>query len=175
MKEIPNFPGYYAKEDGTIWSAWKRNGKQPCIIDTNNLHKLKQSITCGYLKVIINKMGRRYNRLIHRLVLETFIGPCPKGMEGCHNNGDRTDNILDNLRWDTKKNNQADRAKHGTACRGEDVGTSKLTDEQVFKIRELYKTRLIKNISETLNIPYNTVYDICKLKSWKHLTDTLPD
>lgn len=30
--------------------------------------------------------------LIHRLVLETFVGPRPEGMECCHNNDDPSDN-----------------------------------------------------------------------------------
>ncbi|WP_396897297.1 NUMOD4 motif-containing HNH endonuclease [Mycolicibacterium fortuitum] len=53
-------------------------------------------------------------RHVHRLVLETFVGPCPAGMEACHNNGDRFDNRLENLRWDTRSNNNLDKNKHGT-------------------------------------------------------------
>lgn len=54
------------------------------------------------------------DRYVHRLVLEAFVGPCPPGMETCHNNGDRFDNRLENLRWDTPSNNGRDKAKHGT-------------------------------------------------------------
>ena len=45
---------------------------------------------------------------IHRLVLETFTGPCPPGQEGCHDDGDPSNNRLENLRWDTKSANAAD-------------------------------------------------------------------
>lgn len=59
-------------------------------------------------------LGRRERGLrVHRLVLEAFVGPCPPGMECCHNNGDPSDNRVENLRWDTKKANVADRRKHG--------------------------------------------------------------
>lgn len=51
---------------------------------------------------------------IHRLVLEAFVGPRPEGLEGCHWNGDPTDNRLVNLRWDTRKANSADSVRHGT-------------------------------------------------------------
>ena len=54
--------------------------------------------------------GTKY---IHRLVLEAFVGPCPEGMETCHNNGVRTDNRLENLRWDTSSANNDDIVKHG--------------------------------------------------------------
>jgi NUMOD4 motif/HNH endonuclease len=68
--------------------------------------------------------GRRFVRLtvendshlmrVHRLVLMAFVGPCPEGMEGCHNNGDPSDNRLVNLRWDTHPENMYDRGRHGT-------------------------------------------------------------
>lgn len=52
--------------------------------------------------------------LVHKLVLEAFVGPRPAGLEACHNNGDGTDNRLTNLRWDTHKANMADQFEHGT-------------------------------------------------------------
>jgi hypothetical protein len=54
-----------------------------------------------------------FTRKVHRLVLETFVGPCPDGMECCHNNGDPADNRLENLRWDTLSSNAYDRVEHG--------------------------------------------------------------
>jgi hypothetical protein len=60
---------------------------------------------------IVSIGGR--TRKIHQLVLEAFVGPCPPGMEGCHNNGCPTDNRLENLRWDTPSSNSQDRIKHG--------------------------------------------------------------
>lgn len=54
------------------------------------------------------------SRRVHRLVLEAFVGPCPDGMEACHNNSISTDNRLENLRWDTPRSNQYDRRANGT-------------------------------------------------------------
>lgn len=51
---------------------------------------------------------------VHRLVLLAFVGPCPEGMEACHINGDPADNRVENLRWDTRSENQRDRVRHGT-------------------------------------------------------------
>lgn len=72
----------------------------------------------GYLAVRLCKKGVKYATTVHRLVLETFVGLCPDSMEACHNNGIRDDNRLGNLRWDTRKNNQRDRIKHGTDSKG---------------------------------------------------------
>lgn len=51
---------------------------------------------------------------VHRLVLEAFVGPCPPGMECCHNNGVASDNRLCNLRWDTSSENKYDWVRSGT-------------------------------------------------------------
>lgn len=58
-------------------------------------------------------LGRPNSRLVHRLVLMAFVGPCPEGMVGCHNNDIPTDNRLENLRWDTMAANQFDRIANG--------------------------------------------------------------
>lgn len=58
--------------------------------------------------------GRRHYALIHRLVLEAFVGPCPDGMECCHSDLDRSNEALSNLRWDTRSANTLDAVRHKT-------------------------------------------------------------
>jgi HNH endonuclease/NUMOD4 motif-containing protein len=60
----------------------------------------------------VNLPGR--NHRVHRLVLAAFVGPCPRGLEGCHENGDPSDNRLSNLRWGTHTSNNRDKQRHGT-------------------------------------------------------------
>ena len=50
---------------------------------------------------------------VHRLVLAAFVGPCPEGMEACHNDGDPSNNQVSNLRWDTRSANMLDKVRHG--------------------------------------------------------------
>ena len=108
LKPISGFPGYYINKNGRIWSGPK----------SSNYNKhgkfLNPSLAHEYFQVRLYKNKKYYNRRVHRLVLETFVGPCPDGMETCHNNGIHTDNRLENLRWDTHSNNQKDSVKHGT-------------------------------------------------------------
>jgi hypothetical protein len=54
-----------------------------------------------------------HDRFIHHLVLEAFVGERPSGTEACHNDGNSANNRLDNLRWDTHKNNMKDADRHG--------------------------------------------------------------
>ena len=64
----------------------------------------------GYPAVDI--CGRRHVR-VHTLVLETFIGYRPDGLECCHWDNDKTNVKLDNLRWDTHSANLLDRWRGG--------------------------------------------------------------
>jgi hypothetical protein len=75
----------------------------------------------GYLYVNLKRVGSQSQRAVHRLVLEAFVGPCPPGMEGCHNDGDQLNNRLDNLRWDTPSNNKLDSVRHGTHAEARQV------------------------------------------------------
>jgi hypothetical protein len=73
--------------------------------------RLKQS---GYYSVLLCREGRRWDVKIHRLVAETLIGPRPAGMQTCHEDGDKGNNALSNLRYDTKSSNEQDKFRHGT-------------------------------------------------------------
>lgn len=75
--------------------------------------KLSPVSARGYRKISLYRDGRPSQKLVHRLVLEAFVGPCPEGMEGCHNDGDTTNNVLANLRWDTHSANNFDIVEHG--------------------------------------------------------------
>lgn len=76
---------------------------------------LKTYVTkTGRIRVGLYVGGTRKQVYVHRLVAEAFIGPCPQGMECCHNDGNPKNNHVENLRWDTKSSNQRDKEKHGT-------------------------------------------------------------
>ncbi len=102
----------------------------------------------------------------HKLVLEAFVGKRPIGMECCHNDGNPQNNHLSNLRWDTAKNNHADKVRHGTTNRGENCGTAKLTGIQVDAIRQ--DTRLHRLIALDYGVRANTISRIKSGVRWKH-------
>lgn len=68
----------------------------------------------GRLIVSFSADGRRITSRVHVVVLEAFVGPRPEGLEGCHNDGDHTNNVPSNLRWDTSSSNSYDSVRHGT-------------------------------------------------------------
>lgn len=128
----------------------------------------------GYRKVrLYGGSGSSQYMLIHRVVLEAFAGPCPQGHQGCHGNGNRADNRLCNLRWDTVAANELDKIAHGTRSTGEKNGRAYLTDAEVREIRELYKasvhTGAIAEIGRRFGITTAHARDIVRGRIWKHV------
>lgn len=163
---IKGFPGYCIGDDGSIWSTRQSRG--------NEWRKLKpRRQPNNYLSIVLCRPPVMTVRLIHQLVLEHFVSPRPEGMDACHNDGSRTNNRLENLRWDTRKGNFADKIKHGTHNKGENHQQAKLTEKQVVVIWQRLKTGK-KGIGVTLAKEYNvgtkTISDIKLKRTWSHVT-----
>lgn len=104
-RPIDGFPGYEVSNLGHVLSRRRRS---PRVLSPNPNQ-------WGYLMVTMTRAdGRPCSRTVHRLVADAFLGPCPDGMEVCHNDGDKTNNAPANLRFDTKSANALDRVRHGT-------------------------------------------------------------
>lgn len=103
FKEIPDWPGYSISTAGDVWSCKRRK----LLARTKDPQ--------GYIRVhLYHPTKGTQNPHIHRLVLETFVGPCPESFECRHLNGDRTDNRLENLRWGSRGDNTKDQIQHRT-------------------------------------------------------------
>lgn len=129
----------------------------------------------GYLHVSLRTNGQTITALIHALVLTAFIGPCPVGLECCHGDGDPANNLLPNLRWDTRSANMKDAYKHGTrepiSLRGENHGGAKLANAQVIEVRYLYAQG---NISQTelgkqFGMSRPAISAIINRRNWTHI------
>ena len=159
MKEIPNYPNYFVTKDGRVWSN-----------KTNRF--LFTSLIRRYTQVVLCKQGKPFCRRVHRLMLEAFVGKCPKGMEACHNDGNPLNNNLANLRWGTRRENQMDRKIHGTFIflYGEEHPMAKLTNDQVREIRSLYERGYYQHgIGKIFFVSKQTVSQIVQTKTWKHI------
>lgn len=113
-REVPGHAGAYAVSSfGRVRSVGRKVTAGERVRSVADKILRPWSMPTGHLAVGLGgKAADR--RLVHRLVLEAFVGPCPDGMEGCHNDGDPTNNRLENLRWDTRSGNIHDAIKHGT-------------------------------------------------------------
>lgn len=81
----------------------------------------------GYLNVsLMGPDGKRHGLRVARLVLETFVGPCPDGFEARHfPDPTPSNNRLVNLSWAIKVDNEWDKVSHERAA---------LTEEKVLEI-----------------------------------------
>lgn len=166
-KEIPDFPGYYATPSGDIWSGPKKTRK--------GFRKLRPGyVKSGHGLVRLCIAGICHARWIHRIILHTFIGECPKGMECCHNNGMPADNRLKNLRWDTRSSNAKDAFKHGTRnslpprYAGEKHPRAKLTRVEVEDIKQLLSEKKLtqKEIGLRFGVARTTITGIHSGQRW---------
>lgn len=121
----------------------------------------------GYRAIVLSKKGIVSKLYVHHLVLDAFIGPCPKGMECCHNDGNPSNNKLTNLRWDTPSSNNRDKANHGTDNRGSKHPMSILTEAYVLSIRK--SNRSVTKIAKDYKVSHVTISNIILRKSWNHI------
>lgn len=125
----------------------------------------------GYLRVGIVRGAKRSgsDKYVAHLVLAAFVGQRPEGMEACHCDGNKLNNRLDNLRWDTPINNQFDKRLHGTHGEGEKHSQAKLNSLIVRVIRRASEKKYFnaKELAELFNVSVKQVRDIIARRQWK--------
>ena len=152
--DIPDCDGYFASRQGRILSA--RRGAA----------RILAPVICGdgYESVFIFGTRRR----VHRLILETFVGPCPDGMECRHLDGSRGNNCVDNLRWGTRLQNVADRRRHGRMPIPHESRFTKLTPDDIPHIRALALSGLSsRQIGAQYRTSHTTIQKIVRGERWK--------
>lgn len=159
---IPGFEGKYEVSNlGRV-----RNTKRPdkAIAPLDNGTGYKQAS-------LVRADGKTVKRYVHWAVLSAFIGPRPDGYYACHNNGDRSDNRLANLRWDTIKNNLKDKHAHGTAIVGErHVWTTKFNTKFAKEAKRMLNTGFSQSeIALSLGVCQSHISTIALGKSWAHI------
>ena len=89
---------------------------------------------------------------------------------GCHGDGNRHNNHLDNLRWGTRKSNAEDRLLHGTLLRGENAPGAKLSNAQVVEIKKaLARGESLTILSRAHGVAVETINAIRRGESWSWL------
>lgn len=131
-RAVPGFSRYEVSDHGRVRSFYNNRhvSTSPRILHPWPCNEY------GHLAVIFHQDNLRIAKLVHRLVLEAFVGPCPEEMEARHvHERDPANNRLLNLCWGTKKENAEDRKSHGTRLLGENHPMSRVSDYEVTEIR----------------------------------------
>jgi len=112
---VPNWVGYYEVSDqGRVRSVDR------VITRTDGKLKRWKGVLlsnrpgfAGYVTVHPRRGPEVWTIRVHLLVLDVFVGERPPGAEACHNNGNPSDNRVENLRWDSPAGNARDTIRHG--------------------------------------------------------------
>jgi hypothetical protein len=169
-KAISNYPGYEVSDHGRVRSYWRKNGAHSYVLANYPVRVLKPIYDKGYLFVGLHKNGKQYKKPIHQLVLTEFVGERPLQYEACHNDGKKSHNHVNNLRWDTNRNNQLDKWKHGAMTFGENHHNSKLTIKAVKQIRLLHNLGVSKcALAKRFNVTRQNISSIINRGTWAYL------
>lgn len=122
----------------------------------------------GYLMVML---GRGNSRYVHELVLLAFRGTRPGLATASHLNGKRTDNRIENLVWESQRDNCARKVAHGTNNNGERQGHARLTEAQVREIRAALPKHygFFSALARKYGVSAQAVEDAYKKRTWRHI------
>lgn len=168
---IPGFPAYRCGSDGSLWTCYNPGASRAQPRTSTNWRRMKPAANSrGYLVVSLYLNGQRFDRRVCRLVLETFVGPCPPGMECCHEDNVHGNDRLSNLRWDTHKANVAETIRQGIARIGSKDGTAKLTEADIPEVMRLVAAgETYRAIGKRFGVAHSQISRIVRGKLWKHV------
>jgi hypothetical protein len=171
-RPVVGWEGFYAVSTfGRVLSLdrviTKRNGDTRRVRSRMLVLHLNKN---GYLTVCLKRPDKQSVVSVHALVLQSFVGPCPTGLEACHGKGGKHDNSLANLRWDTKQANESDKIADGAVLQGGDHPRARLTEDKVRQIRKMREDGFQFNeIAAVFDITPAHAHRIFHRVSWGHI------
>ena len=125
---------------------------------------LKQTTEKGYMILNLRIDGKTYKKYVHRIVAEVYIPNPHNKPEINHKNAIKDDNRVDNLEWNTSKENIRHAYDNGL------VTNIQLTESDVLEIYKLRDSGLLqRDIGERFLISHNHVSMLVNGKRWSHL------
>lgn len=157
-KEYPFDKKYIVYCDGRVFSKKTNKFLKPFVRSRLKYNALQLKIR-----------GKRKNKNLSVLILETFVSPRPNGFHAAHLNGKNNDDRLENLAWTSPKENASHKKNHGTYLFGEKVNFAKLNESDIFKIRKMSLNKKQTEIAKKFSVCKKTISRILSGKTWKHL------
>lgn len=165
-KAIPGYDGHYeASNLGRVRSLDRVSAGRRY---KGRVLRSNPAATGGYLMVTLYLDGASEPLYVHAAVLLAFVGERPAGAQACHYDGNAKNNLVTNLRWDTRSANMKDAVRHGTIPSGEDCRFAKLTNREVEDIRRLYDHYNVtqRSLARQFNVTQATVSRAINRSTW---------
>lgn len=168
-KDIPGYEGrYQASNLGRIKSLKRKvrsvnhyTGKEFFRVVPERILRPGKYCRNGHVSVVLKRGSN--GQPVHQLVMKTFVGEPPEGMEVLHINGDPTDNRLSNLRYGSRTDNILDVYEQGGRWR-------KLNTEDVITIRfMLFCGMCGVDIAREYGVSQQTISSIKNRRTFKWL------
>ena len=120
----------------------------------------------GYRRINLRKNGKTFQRFIHQLVAEAFIGERKTGQDTRHLDGNSLNNRVENLAYGSRSDNVQDAIRTKGIKTGSKSPNAKLTDEDVERILEGSETAL--ELAKALGVGQGHIAGIRSGRSWAH-------
>lgn len=156
-------PNYEVSNHGRVRRVSPGMGATP-----GRILKATITSTCPYPAVSLYKDDVRSVKLVHKLVIETFLGsPTGEASQVNHIDADKTNPRLDNLEYVTPKGNMGHAIGLDLCPRGTQNGQNVLTEESVRGIRQLLKSGKSQSaVSRLYAVSQSSVSHIHTGKQW---------
>jgi hypothetical protein len=151
-KTVVGFKDYEVSDTGSV-----RYKKEVHISVRTERVRPQYICNSGYFRIHLKKDGKWYAKLVHRLVLEAFIGPIPKnGYVTDHRDENKLNNTVKNLRWITQSQN---------VLRSKKLGQRKrfFYEGELWLIKRLLKNRIPRwKIGKMFKCSISLIYKISR-------------
>ncbi len=158
LRQITGFENYSISSDGDVIN--NKTGR--------TLRKFKDSN--GYFQVKLYKDNKGISKSVHRIVAKHFVEKYDPTKDVNHKDGNKENNLPENLEWITHKEN----VDHSIATglrqdRGENSSKTILKNDQVREIKKMIKSMGNKDISAITGVSTTIIADIRRGKTWVHI------
>lgn len=157
-KDIQGYEDYQVSDLGNVKMTANSASRKERILKPLNHPK-------GYFRVGLYKNKKVKFFFIHRLVATHFIENPENKATINHINGDKSNNSIQNLEWNTYRENMNHSIENNLSSCGERNAKAKLNIEQVREIRN--SNLLNSELCEKFKVSKSTIDNIKSNRTWK--------
>lgn len=164
-------PGYEGKYEVSSMGRVKSLARTCKLTGRTVSERVLKSLLSGngYAQVCLWKDGVSKRVLVHRVVMEAFVGPCPEDLIVLHGPRGKHDNTLESLSYGTRsKNAKEDKIRDGTHIYGSRTYNAIMNETIVAEMIHLKRHGwTYKDLSAYYKIKHRTIKAAVTGMTWK--------